>query len=152
MNNDTMKFFDLSSYMLFEDTGDSETIDDDDHHALNNNLKQVIKNSITKDEDHDDDAMSCSSVLSEDCLVIIHNRKRKESPVHQSPSNNHRYRYLGRASEDDEEGIVNQALKKTKHDEHQESRDNNCGDNPSIMNLICQREQDKLFWEACLGS
>ncbi|KAG9145729.1 hypothetical protein Leryth_011165 [Lithospermum erythrorhizon] len=61
--------------------------------------------------------------------------------------------------EDEEEGVVDQDLKKG--GDHKMWKPNKVDETPSITNVVCvescvelmrQREQDKLFWKSCLES
>ncbi|GAA0153324.1 hypothetical protein LIER_11591 [Lithospermum erythrorhizon] len=149
---------DMSSFLLFEATGDnSEFLAS----SKNTNFPKFIS-------EDDSDAMSCSydeyevvhNIDDEVCVGILDNR---DSRIHGKDDNNFYYVECKREhedeDEDEEEGVVDQDLKKG--GDHKMWKPNKVDETPSITNVVCvescvelmrQREQDKLFWKSCLES
>ncbi|KAI4301333.1 hypothetical protein L6164_034621 [Bauhinia variegata] len=128
---------DVSAYMLFEATGDSEVdynpiMDDDVAHEFPRNVV----------DDDDDDAESCSYDASEICDIGKLNG-------YESCDGD------GDAKNEDEEEKEEEALvygiSYCTDEEHSISKPS-AVDSVSEQEVVDEREKNRLFWEACLAS
>ncbi|GAA0162467.1 hypothetical protein LIER_18555 [Lithospermum erythrorhizon] len=146
---------DISSFLLFEATGDNSEV-----------LDSSTNTKFTKFSPEDDsDAMSCS--YDESDRMITHDIDDDPSVGFldqdlgfEGKSVDEHFHYLKCGKEEEDEGVVDQDLKPNKVSD-KIIQPNKLADKPpessigcveSCVELMRRREQDKLFWKSCLES
>ncbi|GAA0153515.1 hypothetical protein LIER_11733 [Lithospermum erythrorhizon] len=152
---DDKNLVDLSSFLLFETTDDNSEVLDS---SKSSNLSMFSP-------ENDSDAMSCSYDESE--KVDVHDVDDHDLVVgfldqdstFKERGDHGYYCYVECGKEDEEEGVVDQELKK--NGDHKMKQPNIVAEKSTESNVVCiesceelmrRREQDKLFWKSCLES
>lgn len=122
--------FDASVHMLFEATGDSESLYSD---AAESDAA----------EDDADDAQSCSYYRSSSARVHGGDEIRGAD-----------LDYLSGDDDEDEDGVVDQCrIRRLKAAAEPPVKSKGCDESSNVRMMMNEsREGDKLFWEACLAS
>ncbi|KAK1354078.1 hypothetical protein POM88_047334 [Heracleum sosnowskyi] len=149
---------DISPFLLFESTGDSEKDCEINMYSVDNdNMEVSCDNEV-------DDAQSCCSDSSEifkndrgDCFKEYLNGKKSDqermhgheySPKCRNPNE------FDEDEDDDDDGAINQYCRSSKKgfvfSRSQKKSKQGCVD--SKMEPIKKEEKDKLFWDTCLAS
>ncbi|KAL8087698.1 hypothetical protein AgCh_037738 [Apium graveolens] len=148
---------DISPFLLFESTGDSEKDSEINMYSVdNNNMEVSYGNEV-------DDALSCCSDPPEifkndrgDCFKEYLNGKKSDQERMHGHEYNPKYRdrYDYDEDEDDEDdGAINQYCKSSKKGcvfSRTLKKSKGCVD--SKMEPIKKEDKDKLFWDTCLAS
>ncbi|GFZ13692.1 hypothetical protein Acr_23g0020770 [Actinidia rufa] len=137
---DEKNVVDMSSFMLFEATGDSEA---DSELNMADVKPYDHMDVVADDDDHDDDdSESCSCDLL-DCGPIVElDEFDDENLAHAHDEDHHVY---GDDDDDDDEVMMSSMVKDGQH-----KKSKGCGD--SAMELMSEMEKSRLFWETCLAS
>lgn len=150
---------DISPFLLFESTGDSEKDSEINMCSVNNdNMEVSYDNGV-------DDAQSCCSDSSEifnndrgDCFKEYLNGKKSDQKRMHGYDNSPKYRdhrnEFDEDEDDDDDGAINQYCRSRKKgfvfSRTQKKKSKGCVD--SKMEPIKKEEKDKLFWDTCLAS
>lgn len=151
-------YIEVSPFMLFESTGDSEEDSDLNNSSLDDGNIQVTN------YDEVDDAQSCCSDPSEICNAhdndqfqgYSYSKKTDRKRVHVSDYNNCNYRHHNEYDEDeldDDDGAVDQECSSRNVGFLFSRAPKKCKVYiDSEMEPVKKEEKDKLFWDTCLAS
>ncbi|XP_057507845.1 uncharacterized protein LOC130790823 [Actinidia eriantha] len=130
---DEKKVVDVSSFMLFEATGDSEA---------NSELNMDVD--VVTDEEDEEDAESCS------CDNLLDRGPIAELEEFDDENLAHAHEEVHPVIDDDDDSDDDEVMMSSMVKDRQHKKSKGCVE--SAMELMSEMEKSKLFWETCLAS